>query len=299
MPPLVSVVIPTYNTAKYISYTLDSVFQQTFKDYEVIVVDDGSTDNTKAVLKPYMQKVSYIYQENSGRSEGRNTGIKAASGKYIAFLDSDDLWTPTKVEEQVALMEKHQEIDFLFGDKQRFSDDGTILIQSMFLEKGYDKEFFGHELYVKDPYKKLLEEPYIPTGTVIMKTECFDEIGFFDKDIYAEDWEFWLRVALFKTLAYADELWELERDRPGSGSKNLKAVYLSRIHTLEKHEREYQAHLNDLAVDLNKEIHKAYLNVGYFFLKSQKTMARQFFVKALSRKIGPKPILYWAQTFLP
>lgn len=299
MEKLVSVVIPTYNTADYITQTLDSVLGQTFKNYEIIVVDDGSTDHTGEVLSSYMNRINYIHQENSGRSEARNTGIKAARGKYVAFLDSDDLWTPEKLRYQVEIMENHSEIDFLFGDKQRFADDGSILIHSMFKEKGYDETFFGDPLYVKNAYKKLLNDPYIPTGTVIMKTRCFEDTGLFDRDIYAEDWEFWLRAALLKTIAYVNEIWELERDRPGSGSKNLKAVYQSHIVTLEKHERLFKKALADIGVDMNQKIKTTHKNNGAFFWTTDKHMARQSFGKALARGGSAKTLLCYMLTFFP
>jgi glycosyltransferase involved in cell wall biosynthesis len=295
----VSIVIPTYNTAGYISETLNSIFIQSYEDYEIIVVDDGSTDNTREVLEPYMENTRYIYQENRGRAGARNTGIKAAKGKYIAFLDSDDLWaTADKLGTQVDMMESNQNIDFLFGDKQRFSDNGTIVIASMFKERHYDENFFGDPLYVRDAYKKLLQEPYIPTGTIIMKKECFDRAGFFDETIYAEDWEFWLRIALFNQLAYSSEIWELERDREGSGSKNLKAVYLSNVQALEKHEREFNDELFKLNIDIDSTICDKYVNVGYFLLGRESPAARKCFQRSLLRNFRAKILIYWLCTFL-
>lgn len=299
MYPTVSVIIPTYNTAKYIGHTIDSVLGQNYKDYEIIVVDDGSTDNTKEVLKPYMEQIRYLYQKNSGRAGARNTGIKAARGRYVAFLDSDDLWTPGKLAKQVDIMDDNENIDFLFGDKQRFSDDGNIIISSMFTEKGYDENFFGDPLYVRNAYKKLLQEPYIPTGTVIMKKECLDKSGLFDETIYAEDWEFWLRIALFNKLAHSNELWELERDREGSGSKNLKAVYSSNITTLEKHEREFRDILLKLDIDLNSKIRESYRDTGYFLLLDHDILlARECFKKSILRGFQIRTLLYWLSTFL-
>ena len=323
MDPTVSVVIPTYNTAKYISEAIESVLAQTYRDFEIIVVDDGSTDNTYEVIKQcsannirdvelievtnhfqqtqrtQQTQLIYIYQENSGRAGARNTGIKAARGRYIAFLDSDDLWTPGKLERQVDIMEGNENIDFLFGDKQRFSDDGTIITSSMFVRRGYNADFFGDTLFVRDAYKKLLQEPYIPTGTVIMKKECFDKSGLFDEAIYAEDWEFWLRIALFNNLAYSNELWELERDREGSGSKNLKAVSLSNISSLEKHEREFKNILTNLNINLNSKIRDSYRDTGHFLLSAHDRLpARECFKKSLLRGFQIRTLLYWLSTFL-
>lgn len=297
MNPTVSVVIPTYNTAKYISEAIESVLAQTYKDFEIIVVDDGSTDNTKEVLQPCIEQIRYIYQGNGGRASARNTGIKAARGRYVAFLDSDDMWTPGKLEKQVDIMEGNENIDFLFGDKQRFSDDGTTIISSMFKKHHYDETFFGDPLYVRDAHKKLLETSFIPTGTVIMRKECFDKSGLFDETIYTEDYEFWLRIALFNNLAYSTQLWELERDREGSGSKNLKAVYLSNIKILEKHEREFSETLVKLDIDINDIICNVCFNKGYFFLSHENSLARECFKKSLSRKFKIKTSFYYLLTF--
>ena len=105
--PKVSVVIPTYNQPVYLREALDSVFAQTFKDYEVIVVNDGSTDDTPDLLKQYGDRIHLINQENRGIGPARNRGMDAATGRYVAFLDHDDLWYPRKLETQVAFMEKH------------------------------------------------------------------------------------------------------------------------------------------------------------------------------------------------
>ena len=326
--PLVSVVIPTYNTARYISEAIESVLAQTYRDFEIIVVDDGSTDNTYEVIKqchannirdvelievtnPFQQtqrtqrtqqthltKLIYIYQKNSGRAGARNTGIKAARGRYIAFLDSDDLWTSGKLEKQVEIMEGNNKIDFLFGDKQRFSDDGKVITSSMFTRRCYDTDFFGDPLYVRDAYRKLLQGNFIPTGTVMMKKESFERTGLFDESVYVEDYEFWLRVALFNNMAHSNELWELERDREGSGSKNLKAVYLSNISIFEKHEREFKDILLKLDIDLNSKIRDTCTATGYLLLNNDSLLARECFKKSLLRGFQIRTLFYWLSTFL-
>ena len=104
--PKVSVIIPAYNASDYIAAAINSVLRQTFKDYEIIVVNDGSTDNTVDVLKPFMSRIRYIYQDNKGEKGAKNTGIKLAEGEYIALLDSDDLWMEDKLERQVPILDE-------------------------------------------------------------------------------------------------------------------------------------------------------------------------------------------------
>jgi len=126
MDPLISVVIPTYNRAAYLGRALQSVFAQTFKDFEVIVVDDGSTDNTADIVNAWKDKIHYFYQKNQGRAVARNKGIELAKGKYIAWLDSDDEWYPDRLARQVPVMEKNADtgmtlghIDFIDQDNKK------------------------------------------------------------------------------------------------------------------------------------------------------------------------------------
>ena len=122
--PLVSVIIPAYNSADFIDEALKSVFDQTYKDLEIIVVDDGSTDDTRAVLEKYGDRVNYHYQDNNGPASARNRGIKLARGKYIAFLDADDLWLPTKLEKQVALFKNRENLGFVTTGVCSFDENG-------------------------------------------------------------------------------------------------------------------------------------------------------------------------------
>ena len=114
--PQVSVVIPTYKRAQFLDEVLQSAFNQTFKDFEVIVVNDGSTDQTKQLLEEYGDKIRYIFQENSGPAKSRNRGIKESLGKYIAFLDADDVWFPLKLEKQIRMFRECPELAMVFHD---------------------------------------------------------------------------------------------------------------------------------------------------------------------------------------
>jgi glycosyltransferase involved in cell wall biosynthesis len=104
--PGISVIIPTYNRAQLVTKAIESVLAQTYHDYEIIVVDDGSTDNTREVLEPYMNRIKYLYQENLGPSAARNAGIRASRGEWIAFLDSDDRWLPEKLTQQIEYLQQ-------------------------------------------------------------------------------------------------------------------------------------------------------------------------------------------------
>jgi glycosyltransferase involved in cell wall biosynthesis len=117
---LVSVIIPTYNRAAYLTAAIDSVLAQTYRPLQLIVVDDGSTDNTAALVQRYSEGVEYIRQPQSGAGAARNRGLAAAAGNFIAFLDSDDLWLPEKAERQVGLLDENPEIEAVFSQVQMF-----------------------------------------------------------------------------------------------------------------------------------------------------------------------------------
>src|SRR4030067_1442187 len=123
--PLIIIIIPVYNAEQYLPETLDSVFTQTYTNIEVITVDDGSTDKSAEIIKRY-PAVKYIRQKNGGVSNARNSGIKASSGDYIAFLDQDDLWLPEKLKIQLEIASRHQESGIFFCDGLMFSSDCQI-----------------------------------------------------------------------------------------------------------------------------------------------------------------------------
>ena len=189
MSKLISVIIPTYNCGAYIKEALDSVFAQTFTDYEVIVVDDGSTDKTREVIGRFGDKVRYIYQENKGVSAARNTGIKNAAGRFIAFLDADDVWLARKLELQMRAIAE--------------SDSIGIVTCGLFCVRGKDdieREVIPTNYADKDSLiEELCCDPGIFFGAgsaVLVRRECFQRLGFFDETLYAaEDWEMCLRIA--------------------------------------------------------------------------------------------------------
>ncbi len=184
-----SIIVPSYNASAYVKDAVDSALAQTYKDTEVIVVDDGSTDNTKQVLEPYIRgnKIKYIYQANKGLSGARNTGIKAAKGEYIALLDADDLFLPEKMEKQVAHLESNPECDVSYCDLYHFNDGEPDVLLKL------DYRYYSG----KDVLPNLLRSSFIAPVTVVFRKSVFDKFGLFDEKMrqYAEDLEFWLRLS--------------------------------------------------------------------------------------------------------
>ena len=192
----VSVVIPTYNQAQYITESIQSALNQTFQDFELIVVDDGSKDNTREVVDSFKDpRIRYLYQENQGVSGALNTGIMASTGEYFAGLASDDIWLPQNLELKVKLLDSRPDIAFALSDMYVFdSDTGTTLDR---LWKDVSERYI-HEL--QDGTRKPLNE-YLSRGvalfaipTVIIRRKVFDEVGYFDESLSTEDYDMFIRV---------------------------------------------------------------------------------------------------------
>ena len=187
--PLVSVIVPAYNAAAYIGGALESVFAQTFTDYEVIVVNDGSPDTgeLERALAPYEGRVVYVRQENRGPSGARNTAIRAARGRYVALLDSDDAWLPTYLAEQVGVLEADPLLDLVYADAELFGD--SVLAGQTFMEGAPSRGPVTFESLLR------YESQIITSGTVARKQALVDA-GLFDEAfVRCEDFDLWLRLA--------------------------------------------------------------------------------------------------------
>ncbi len=198
--PKVSVIIPTYNREQFIVETINSVLNQTYKDFEIIVVDDGSTDNTKIKLEQFKSKIKLIEQKNSERAVARNNGTKNSTGQYVAFLDSDDIWIKNKLEKQVEILDSKSEVILTYGQCLRINEDGQKIKTARRQLRGFSGNV----------YEELLMRNFIVSPTPMIRKDFFEKTaGFQTKYIPYEDWEFWIRFSLLgkfhfinKPLAY-------------------------------------------------------------------------------------------------
>jgi glycosyltransferase involved in cell wall biosynthesis len=184
-PPQVSVVIPAYNQAKYLESAIQSALSQTYQDFEVIVVDDGSTDNTPMVAGKFGNHIQYIRQENRGLGGARNTGIRKAQGNYIALLDSDDQWLPDFLEKLIASAKQKPEAGVFYCQAQGMDSDGNALPQL----------FGGSRLPPGDIYQTLLRANFLIPSTILIRSSIILKAGLFDQSLRScEDWDLWLRI---------------------------------------------------------------------------------------------------------
>ncbi len=323
--PLVSVVMPAYNAEKCITETLASVFAQTYRPLEVIVVDDGSTDETARVVGSALEafvattgrtehsgeasvllELRYLYQQNGGPSKARNAGIKGARGEFIALLDADDLWMNDKMEKQVRLFLNNPQLDFVFTDaKIRKRNQDKIDEFVMFEKKCLDQNFFGYDNLVKSPLEKLLKENFIPTSSVVIRKTCFADGLLFNEDRrYAEDWEFWLQAALRYNFGYVNKICVYKDENSQGLSSNADRMLLSRIDVLEGFLKRNQ---QLIAIQISKDklsrcLKDIYKWAGYYFLQNankNSELARAFFKKSMRERFDLKTIFYFLRTFNP
>lgn len=222
--PRVSVIIPTYDHGEFVVETLKSVFAQTFKEYEVIVVNDGSSDNTADLIKPYVDKgrLLYIEQENTGVAAARNTGLSKAQGDYIAFLDDDDVWPPDKLEWQVAVLDSTRTIGVVAGGVVTLGYAPIIQPRSNGLRRITFREMFSGN-------------PFISPGQCLIRAEVLDSSGGFDTSIWgADDYDLWLRISLRTGIEIHDRISLHYRRHARNASRDMHRMWVSSRRVIEK-----------------------------------------------------------------
>ncbi len=192
--PSVSVIIPTFNRAHCIREAIHSVLIQSYPDFEIIVVDDGSTDDTETIVRSYESNVSYVYQENRGPSAARNSGIQRARGTYLCFLDSDDLWLKNKLKAQMELIRRSPEVKVCYTD-EIWIRNGVRVNQRKI-----------HRKYSGWIFRNCLPLCIISPSSVLLHREVFDIIGLFDENLMVcEDYDLWLRVSCRFPITFIDK----------------------------------------------------------------------------------------------
>ena len=182
--PLVSVIIPTYNRGWILQEAIDSVLEQDFQDYELIVVDDGSVDNTPTILKAYKNEITVLSQANRGVSAARNSGIKSATGRLISFLDSDDLWLPRKLSTQVKFFNDHPQA-VITQTQEHWIRNGVRVNPKK-----------RHHKFSGMIFERSLALCLVSPSAVMIKKSLFNRVGIFDESLPAcEDYDLWLRIS--------------------------------------------------------------------------------------------------------
>jgi glycosyltransferase involved in cell wall biosynthesis len=223
--PLVSVIIPSYNCESYIKETIESVLSQDYKNIELIVIDDGSTDATTHIVKSFGNMVKIICTTNGGVCRARNIGLKHASGQYICFLDHDDYWLPDKITQQIKTFEEYPDTGIVYSRFLRWTPDSQghfenpIYTNNILLSTEIDSEYSGWI------YHLLLLDCWVLTSTAMIKSEVLASCGAFDETLpYSEDWDLWLRISRKYQFIKLTSVTTLYRQHPQQGNRQVRPI---------------------------------------------------------------------------
>jgi glycosyltransferase involved in cell wall biosynthesis len=223
--PLFSIIIPTYNRVQFLKIAIDSVLAQSFSDYELIIVDDGSDDNTKELINNFNdQRLYYINKVHGGVSSARNAGIKAANGEYIVFLDSDDRFRKDKLQVSACFIKEHPDYK-IFHTEEIWYRKGKLLPQ-----KKYQQKPSG---YI---FPDMLKLCCVSPSTAVIHKSIFSKIGLFDHNLpTCEDYDLWLRISCkYHIFLIPEYLTIKEGGRDDQQSEKYPAIDRFRIYALEK-----------------------------------------------------------------
>jgi len=228
----VSVIVPLYNSETFLGEALDSIFQQSFQDFEIVAVDDGSTDGSRGIVEQYQDRypgrITYVYQDNKGIAGARNTGIRTSAGEYLALLDADDRWYPARLAEGVAVLDGNPQVGLVHARRDRIVDGQTVPEPVRHAARYQSGRIFEN---------LVLRRASIGALTVLFRRTCCDAVGFFDEDrklMGVDDREFWQRLALQYQVFFIDKVLASWRCHEGNYSKKLNSMASGRFFVLDK-----------------------------------------------------------------
>ena len=277
--PLVSIVIPTHNSAGFIAAAVRGVFAQTYPRFEVIVVDDGSTDGTADVLQQFAGRIRYHRQDNQGAAAARNAGIKMAVGELVCFLDADDLWAPNKLELQIEFMAAHRDVGLLFTDAEEC--EGTTIQKHSIIATMVFGDDIASQIPLREPFRKLVRENFVPTSTVMVRKACIVKAGLFDERLpNAEDRDMWLRMSAESGVACLPQVLARKRSHGANISMRAELGLRSRVEVWKKARRDFPALAP--ASEYEKMLAGTYQELGFIVLaQGDGSQARQYGLASL------------------
>ncbi len=227
---LVTAAITTYNRARFLAGALESIFAQAFGDYEVLVVDDGSTDETGEVLAPYQDRIRVVRQENRGRSGARNTAVREARGRYVSFLDSDDRWLPDKLAREVPVLEADPRVGIVHGHVELVDEDDRPLLR----ETAEHRALFSAAHRNGVTYAGYAFDCRCFSSALTARVEAIEQVGWYDPSLLLDDYDLYLRLALAWKIVFLEGD-PVARYRHHPGQMTTYELTTGQIQTAEKH----------------------------------------------------------------
>lgn len=297
----VTAIVPAYNADRYISGAIESVLGQTYKNIDLIVIDDGSTDRTGEVVQRYGSRVRYIRQDNGGPSKARNTGIRAADSELIAFLDADDIWLPEKIQAQVDLLEDNPDLGLVFCDAE-FMDEKGRSYGSVWKQRGCYEAMVAESRRLAHPFAAVMMMDCILPSAVLVRRACLDRAGLFDESLRytehggVEDKELMLRIALTTDMGCIPRLL-MKRLRHGYSHSQLENVCESVIFVVRRMQQLHPEQFRSHHIDTNALLAPTYYQLGRCYLDQDKLpAARRAFWASAQLRLSGSALSFWAVT---
>lgn len=295
----VSAVIATYNGTRYLVEAVESALRQTYPLLEIIVVDDGSSQDIRSLVAPFEPLVRYVRRENGGPAAARNHGIRMARGDLIALLDDDDLWRPSKTADQVAIMEEHPDCALVYGYPELIDDAGERITNEP------PNEFPSGQVYLQFLTTNRINSP---SGTLIRR-EVFEQVGYFDEHrdcVSCEDYDLWLRIANCHEVRFSPGILFSYRVRDSGISRNLDRHLKANFYVFNKlicqHIKEARLSDREFCRAFNFNLHQTLKRFayGYYFTLANREKAKSLMLEALQKRpCTPRDLLYFLIFAMP
>lgn len=283
--PQVSVIIPACNGQAHIADAISSVLQQSYSDFELLVVDDGSTDDTAAIVRSFGPAVHYRHKKNGGPGSARNAGIAHATGEFIAFLDQDDLWLPNRLAEQVPILQQDAQLGLVFSD----AVFETTMAQKEQNSFSIDKPYRGHV------FQELFCNNFIRNVTVLVRKTCFDRLGLMDESgsmMITDDYNMWLRVAAHYAITFVDKPLARCRWHEENLSADGERAYLDTMAALQNVLERHPHLKKELGVTVSRRFSDLYYRLSRHYLQTHNYSAAH----ASARQAWTLNPLHWKNT---
>lgn len=300
--PIISVVIPTYNRARFLPAAVASVRAQSYQCDEILIVDDGSGDDTAEVVAALGPGVRLIRQANAGPAAARNRGIHEARGDLIAFLDTDDRWLPGKLAAQVELFGREPELGLVCADMAIENDAGVQFVESNFVLRGLQQDFSALDgRPIPDAQRRLLEVNFVNTSTVVANRQLLLTLGGFDTRLrYGEDLELWLRIAARRPIACVASVQEVRVEHDSNVTRSIEPMLQGYVQMAEAIREWAGGAMADWDIDANRYVANCMADLGYwYFSNGRMADARKAMAASFREAPNSRSALYFAGSLLP